>query len=318
MPHFAEMVFQLGGVPTLASIPFGPLARYYFVDKTNGSDGNDDRSLDHAMATIAAAYAKTISGRHDTIFIVGTSSNNIASTLTWSNSQTHLIGICAPTGIAQRARIFQTSGTTNVSPLLNITGSGCIFKNFYIFQGVDAGSLIDVAVTGGRNYFENVHFAGCAAAANAINGGASLSLSGDENRFVHCTIGVDTSSNAAGCTGLLFPSAANAARNVFETCLFLMNAAHKGAYHVEAIGNTSLQRYTVFRHSLFLNYNVVAFSINTVFAIPGASTGWIVLDDCWAHGADDWEDADTGYVLANSDVMTSGGNSGLLLATTVS
>jgi len=108
-------------------------------------------------------------------YIAGTSSITLSAALTWSNSYTHLIGICAPTRTAQRARIFQLSTLTGASPLITISGSGCIFSNLYVFQGVnDATSLINVSVTGGRNYFENVHFAGGGHAAQAIDGGAAL------------------------------------------------------------------------------------------------------------------------------------------------
>jgi len=319
MPHFADMVYQLGGLPVMAGIPYSQDAKYYFVDAANGSDSNDGLSLDHALATIIAAEDKCVANHHDTVFyIAGSSSVTMTAALTWDKSYTHLIGICAPSAFSQRARIFQLSTLTNASPLLNITASGCIFKNFYIFQGVnDAGSLINVGVTGGRNYFENVHFAGGGHATCAIDASASLSLSGSENMFNHCTIGVETANHATGATGLLF-GGTNATRNVFDDCIFQTWAVNKNVFHVEVTGVTSIQRYNYFRRCLFLNQNH-SYSIDTVFELVGGdtTTGFFILIDCFSHGADDWDDRDSGKVIAGMDVLTSGGASGQLLATTV-
>ena len=162
MTTFGDMVYQLGGLPVMAGVPFGPNAKYYFVDPANGSDNNSGTKPTEALAGLEAAYAKTVANQHDTIFyIAGSSGINLAAAMTWSKNYTHLIGVAAPTRVAQRARIFQTSTLTAASPLITISATGCIFKNLYIFQGVaDATSLINVSVTGGRNYFENVHFAG--------------------------------------------------------------------------------------------------------------------------------------------------------------
>lgn len=318
MPHFAEMVYQLGGLPVMAGIPFHPLAKYYFVDATNGSDGNDGLSLDKSLATLIAAEAKMVANHHDTLFIVGTSLNRLTAQLLWDKNYTHLIGICAPTGIAQRARIFQLS-TLDTSPLMDIQATGCIFKDFYIFQGVDkAASLINVAVSGGRNYFQNVHFAGGGHATMAINGCASLKLTGDENRFVHCTIGVDTISAATGVAGLLFSGAGSeASRNEFDDCTFQLFAGNKNVFHIEVDNVTAIQRYNIFKRCRFLNYNVGNYSMDTVIEVASA-TGFLMLEDCFSHGADDWDDHDSGVVVSNSDVLTAGGVAGQFQATVVS
>ena len=79
---------------------------------------------EEALAGIEAAEAKCVANQHDTVFYIGGSSgNNLAAALTWDKNYTHLIGICAPTMVAQRSRIFQTSTVTGASPLLNITAT---------------------------------------------------------------------------------------------------------------------------------------------------------------------------------------------------
>lgn len=316
MTTVSDMLYQLGGLPVMAGLPFSKNAKYYFVDPANGSDSNDGLSPDHALAGLEAAYAKTVANQHDTIFyIAGSTSINLAAAMTWSNSYTHLIGICAPSHVAQRARIFQTSTLTGASPLLTVSGSGCIFKNFYIFQGVnDATSLVNVSVTGSRNYFENVHFAGGGHAAQAINGGASLSIAGHENRFVECTIGVDTISAATGMMGIIFPAGAQASRNKFERCMVTMYAGHTGAGFVEVMDGTAIDRYTMFDNCQFINGNSDNFLMASAFVIPAYAANnstRILLKDCMIHGTSKLDADDRGVLYGNMNAVTGADGSGL-------
>ncbi len=315
MTTFSDLIKQLGGVPALSGVPFGVNAKYYFVDPANGNDSNDGLSLQTAVAGLEAAEDKCVANQHDTVFyIAGSSSNNLAAALTWDKNYTHLIGICAPTHAAQRARIFQTSTLTGASPLLTISATGCIFKNFYIFQGVDdATSLINVSVTGGRNYFENVHFAGGGHATQAINGGASLYLNGaEENLFVGCTIGVDTIPAATGMVALLMD--ASAQRNVFRDCHFSMLAGHTGAAFVEVVDTEGIDRYNIFDQCLFTNSNVANFSMASGFVIPAIAANRparLILKDCLIYGTTTLDVSDRGVLMGNMNAVTGADLSGV-------
>ncbi len=318
MTTVKDMLYQLGGSPVMAGIPFSKNAKYYFVDPANGSDGNSGLSPEEALAGIETAEGKCVANQHDTVFYIGGSSgNNLAAALTWDKNYTHLIGICAPTQVAQRSRIFQTSTVTGASPLLNITATGCIFKNFYIFQGVaDATSLINVQVTGGRNYFENVHFAGGGHATQAIDGGASLKLNGaDENTFVNCTFGVDTAVAATGLAAVLFDD--EATRNIFKGCNFTLYAGNAGAIFCEVVDNSGIDRYTIFDNCLFSNPSATGMS--QAFAIPAGMSpprGPMFLKDCWGYGFTDWDASDRGILYLSGGTATAGGYTGLFQAST--
>ena len=298
-------------------VPRGPNSQIYLVDPANGSDNNHGTSFNAPLASIEAAEALCTANQHDVVlYLSGSSGNNLAAALTWDKSYTHLIGWCAPTSIGNRARIFQTATLTGASPLLNITASGCVFKNFYIFQGVnDATSLINVQVTGGRNYFENVHFAGGGHAAMAINGGASLKLNAaEENRFVHCTIGVDTIASATGHVGLLLDGAAS--RNVFEDCHFSAFAGHTGAAWVEVADATGFDRYTIFRSCLFTNSNMTQFEMASGFVIPAIAANRparMFLYNCASYGAATWDASDRGVLMGNMDDVTPADTSGVMV-----
>jgi len=159
MTTFGDMLYQLGGVPALAGIPFGPKAKYYFVDPVNGDDGNPGTDLAKPLAGLEAAYAKCVADQHDTVFfIAGDTACNPAAAIDWAKDYTHLIGIGSPLhGVGQRCRILGLAATA-LSPLITVSGTGCIFKNLQFNNEYATGAVGVAVVTGLRNYFENVFF----------------------------------------------------------------------------------------------------------------------------------------------------------------
>lgn len=312
MTTVSDGLFQYGGQPVGGLLPFGPKSKSYFVDPANGSDLNDGLTPGTALAGLKAAYDKTVSGQNDVVYyIAGTGSVTLTAALTWANSYTHLIGVCAPTRTAQRARIFQLSTLTGASPLLTVSGSGCIFANLYIFQGVnDATSLINVSVTGGRNYFENVHFAGGGHATQAVDGGASLKLDGaEENTFVNCTVGVDTIDAGNGMSGILFDGEAH--RNVFENCTVRLRAGNAGANFVEVADATGIDRDNTFVNCRFLNNSATALTSGFVIPAGMGAPRKILLQDCMILGSTKLDANDRGVLYGNMNAVTGADLSGV-------
>ena len=297
----------------LIGIPRGPNSNVYIVDAANGSDSNPGTSFKKPLATIAAAYALCTANQHDVVLYLASSSGiNLSAALTWSKNYTHLVGWCAPTHVAQRSRIFQLSTLTGASPLLTISATGCIFRDFYIFQGVnDATSLINVSVTGGRNYFKNVHFAGGGHATMAIDGCASLKLDGaEENTFEDCTLGVDTIAAATGVTCLLFDGEAH--RNIFKNCRFTLYAGNAGANFVEVADNTGIDRYNIFENCMFIN-TVTGTALTSAFVIPAGmgAPRRLILKDCLGLGFSKWDANDRDVLFGNMNAVTGADLSGV-------
>ena len=229
MTNFADQLFQFGGMPVGGGmLPLlGGAGKVYFVDPANGSTGNDGLTHDHALKSVGAAYALTVDKSGDTIYLINdgnTSGSSRESTLpiTWSNDNVHLWGLCEPTGISQRSRITPVStDALTAAPVIDVTGNGNIFSNLQIAHfGADTNSIATqgVAVSGARNYFHNIHMVGIV---NDNTGdeaaGVDLLLDGgEENRFVHCTIGVDTVVRSTTNASVELTTAAK--RNVFEDC----------------------------------------------------------------------------------------------------
>jgi len=284
----------------------------YYLDPTDGNDSNDGKSPANAVLTLPVAYALLADGEHDILYyIAGTSSITLSAAFTWAKSHTHFIGVCAPTHAAQRARIFQLSTLIGASPLITISGSGCVFANLYVFQGVaDATSLINISVTGGRNYFENFHFAGGGHATQAVDGGASLKLDGaEENTFDGCTVGVDTIDAATGMMGLLFDGEAH--RNLFRGCIFRMRAGNTGAGFVEVADATGIDRDNTFDNCLFIN-NSTSNDMASAFVIPAMGEPRVLLlKDCMFHNVTKLDASDRGVLFGNMNAVTGADLSGV-------
>lgn len=248
----------------------------YFLDPANGSDSRNGKTPDKAFATLAAAEDALTANQNDIIYyLAGSSGATIASALTWDKNYTHLIGVCAPASVGQRARIFNSG---NLASLLTVSASGCSFQNIYIFQGGATAASGNVIVTGGRNYFRNVHFAGIGNATPAGNANAySLALTGAaENLFEDCTIGIDTIKRTAANNHLVIQS--DSKRNEFRNCRFLSWAEVNTYTLVKIAGGND--RWTLFDGCWFYN-----FWTNHVGTLLGAMTVTVTTThDVMIHG----------------------------------
>ena len=333
MTTFADQVQQFGGSP-VGGLPYswlmGPQSRVFFVSPYRtasatsgiGQDGNPG-TFNKPMKTVAAALEECTAGRGDIIYVMANSNaaadttEDISTTLTWDKDGTHLIGLTTPSIVSQRARFNQLSTATGVSPMVNITADNCTFANLQFFQGVaDATSLIDVQVTGQRNYFDNVHFAGVGNATMSAAGCCSLKLEGGaENVFRHCVIGVDTATMDADGVNLLCDTAAT--RNLFEDCLFQAYIDATGACHVKIADGTAIDRWLWFKNCQFISESTnKTVDMAEVFNIPaGISQGKIVLQNCSAlddGGAPVWTAGTEGIIWANMVAPAASAAGGLM------
>ena len=279
-------------------LPAGPYGNVFYVDAVYGDDSHDGLRPEKPLLTIPEAYDKCVAGQNDVVAVIA-GAYALTATLTWAKNYTHLVGLAAPTMTAVRARIYNEA-TEGLTPLLNITATGCIFKDFYIFQGVDeAVANINVQVSGGRCTFKNVHFAGGGHASQAIDGGASLRLVGSEGEhlFEDCTVGVDTIAQATGMSCLTIIG--GTPRNVFRRCHFISYAGAVGAAFVEWETLSAVDRYMIFEDCAFINTGTS--TMTQSFAMPAGAPAHrrVILLNCWSYGSDLWDFADRGYIYSN-------------------
>ncbi len=320
MTTFADGIYQFGGVPVGGIFTNG---RPIFVKPSSGADGQDGRSPDSALKTLAAALSMATAGKNDVVYLIAESNTASATTdyqsatLDWNKDLVHLVGIGAPACVSQRSRIAQLSTATGLTSLMTFSADACIVKNLQIFQGVaDATSLVAAKVTGTRNYLENVHFAGIGDATQSAAGCASLKLDGAaENVFKNCVIGVDTVDTDANGVNLLCDTAAT--RNKFEDCLFQLYITAAGACHVKIADATAIDRWLWFKNCQFMSMSTnKAVDMTEVFSVPaGIAQGKIVLQRCSAMndgGAPVWTAGTEGIIWADMVAPAASAAGGLM------
>jgi hypothetical protein len=310
------------GMPVLGGaggIPF--TGNYYFVNYATGADGNDG-SASSPMKTLSAAYTRCTSGNNDVVFIVGdggtAASQRLSATFTWAKNATHLIGVTAPTAIAQRARIAPLAATTAFASFFVVSGSGCMFANFSVFQGFDTGVASSIAWTnsGSRNYYANVQFGGMGDAASAQNAGSrSLKVTGSENTFDGCTVGLDTVTRTAANASL--EMSGGTTRNVFRDCLFPTYTSSATSVAIKVPAASDIDRFALFDRCVFINAVESGSTVMTGVVMMAASAGGMVLfKNCTSVGATTYGyDATTNGQAYVDGAVPTGATSGLAVAT---
>jgi len=262
----------MAGMP----VQFATTGQAFFLDPQNGSDSNDGKSPASAKKTLAAAYALLTANTNDVLyFIGGPTAAALTAALTWSKNYTHLIGLSANLpGVGQRCRVTG-SASADLTVLLTISASGCIFRNLQFFNGADAD--VDsgaVTVSGSRNEFTNCFIAGMGHATPGARAGSySLTVSGSENVFIDSSIGLETITRAAANADLVLTSAA--LRNKFVNCEIISMSDTAGHFAVAVAANSSR---TVFQDCLFFNFSVNhATALTDAISTPAAGVTWYVI-----------------------------------------
>ncbi len=281
-------------------------AKIYFVDPANGSDGNTGFSPDVAMNTVTAAYNKTVDTAGDVVYLLndgGTGgSAREAAGITWSNSNTHLVGLCAPS-INQRSRITPVTSATDVdafTPFITVSGSGNIFQNISLVQGnsEDEKASVGISCTGARNYFNNVSVQTGQHANQGDEVCYSVQLTGRENVFDQCYIGTDTISRGdnKASANVRFGSGSNdqATRNTFRNCFFAMFADDAEPLFISMQNENDAMRWNLFDDCNFINTGSSTLDAAVVWT---GTSSWLFLKDCAFFGMTDITAADAANVL---------------------
>jgi hypothetical protein len=317
MTTFGDQVYQYGGAPVGGLFtPAGD--EVYFVKPNSGNNQNQGKKPTDALATLQQAHTNINADKNGVVYLVsednsasGTTNRIAGATFTWSKDGTNIVGVASGGMIGSRARISNTADTTDVSPLMEWSASNGSMRNVHIFYGeADAGDLGAFLVSGERNYFKNCHFAGIGNATQDAAGAYSLSVSGDENLFEDCVIGIDTiGRGSAANSELLFPASGQATRNIFRRCIFL-TFADAATHQFITTGASGLDRWALFQECLFINpVDSTATAMTEAFDLSATQGGSIILQDCGLYGATEWDAGDTGNILivgASGTAATSG------------
>jgi len=287
----------------------------YFVDPVDGTAGGSGSEL-QPFNTVVEAFNNCVSGKNDCVIWIGKDNSSkweSSVAIDWNKNATHLFGACVDTLEGKRCRITQLASVTGISSLFKVSGENCIFANIRVDQGVnDATSLVAVEITGQRNKFINVEFAGIGHTTQNVASAASLLLNGTaENLFIDCVIGLDTVARNANPSEILIKNVAT--RNTFRNCIIKSYISAAGFPSVKLIDGTSIDRTLIFDNCMFmtdsLNQGVAQTS---VFSIPVITQGKIMLKNTSAitDGTAAWDSNSRGIIWNNAPAAaaTAGGN----------
>lgn len=289
-------------------IPF--TGNYYYVNPVSGADGNSGRSPALAFQTITAALSACTSGNNDVIFLIGNGASSgtarISATLAWNKDATHLVGIGSPSIIGQRARISHaaTAPTTAFTPMVLVTGSGCMFYNISIFEGfAESAAVVTWEDQGNRNAYINCSFQGMGNAtysADETGSACFLQTGGGEHILDTCTFGVDTVARTVANANVRLRS--EAARMTFRNCLFPIYATNADVLAVDANASTSLNRWALFDTCNFINaQNIAGETTMTVAAVGNAAqNGVLLFTNCVRNNITDYGASGDLIKIANS------------------
>lgn len=230
-----------------------------------------------------------MSGHNDVLVLIGngaaSGSARIAS-FTWAKSAAHLIGICAPSALSQRARIANatTAGLTMTANFFTVSGSGCLFQNISWFHGAGAGQTgiaadICLTLTGTRCAFVNCDIEGMGDTTASADAGSRCILisGGGEHIFSHCNIGLDTVARTNANASVELKS--GTVRNIFEGCTFLSLSTDGLQYMILANAAAALDRWVLCRGCIAISAVGSTGTAQAVFAKLAASSGGILVFD---------------------------------------
>ena len=323
MTTFADGVYQYGGVPVGGLFSTG---KAWFVKPSTGSDGNSGKSPDRALKTLATALSKATANSGDVVYLIAESNTASATTdyqstaLDWNKDGVHLVGVGCTTMIGQRSRISNLStATAIVSGLFIVSADNCVIKNIEVFQGQGGtnptGASIAVSVTGQRNHFINCQISGIGHSELDDATSRSLKVSGSENTFSHCYIGLDTIIRGTATSEVEI--AATAARNVFEDCIF---NSYTSLTTFKAVAATTLERFVLFKDCMFIAVQGITSAVAPTGAIGNTTpNGQINMLGCGVFGYADVTTADDSatYLLSYSGLAANVVDQGVAKGTDV-
>lgn len=296
-------LYQYGGVPV--GTPFMHTGRAFFVKPSTGSDGNDGKTPARALKTLAKALSLATANRGQCVYMIAESNTASATTdyqstvLDWNKDGVHLVGVGSSPMIGQRSRISNLStATAIVSGLLIVSANNCIVKNIEVFQGQGGtnptGASIAVVVSGQRNHFVNCQISGIGHSELDDATSRSLSVTGSENTFSHCYLGLDTTIRATATAEV----AVSGTRNIFEDCIFNTYTSLT-TFKILVVG--AADRFVLLKNCTLIAVNGITSAVSPTGAIDsGSVNGRVLVHNSAVFGCDNVTTADDTKTLVSA------------------
>lgn len=290
----------LNALNALGSAFFPTTGNSFFVNPRLGNDATGDGTAQLPYKTLRQALSQCVANQNDVVYLVASSNTASATTdylsanLDWNKDLTHLIGLNGGGAIGQRSRISNLSTAAAMDPMLTVSANGCLVQNIAVFQGTPGSGTTSIAVqvSGDRNHFVNCSISGCGGATADVAGSRSLKLSGSENTFDGCYIGLDTVIRGTMTAEVEISAGA---RNIFRDCHF---DSYTSLTTFKAITvATGCDRFVRFENCMFTAVQNITSAVSATGAI-GITTmnGQVIMMNPYVYGYDQIVTADNAYV----------------------
>jgi len=267
------------GIPVTGSLPMvlgaNGAGNIYFVDATNGSDGNKGLSADQAFKTLPVAYVAAVSG--DTIALSTNSTHSLTAGIAWTKSRINLVGMDFFGRLVQQGAKVQLATAATTAYVLKVTGTRNSFSNIKFIQGATASTGLHVLEEGGEgSLYQNCSFVFGVGDNLDLTTATEVLCGSDSGTYDNCTFGSDTLVTSAARAvftidqvgGFEFKS------NILRDCIWMVSSSDADALLLKVAANTDVL-YT----NLFINPIMMA-SIDAAggiaLTIAGASASSLV------------------------------------------
>jgi len=280
------------GIPVLNNLPValgaGGLGKIYYVDATNGSDGNTGREPSAAFKTVAKALSVVTSNNHDVVVLSANSGHAVTAMLDISKNRVHFIGLDGRTGFGMGARARVTMGVTTAATdiaVMKNTGVGNTFTNIkFDSSNTVAESLYTVAEGGEYTVYNQCEFY----KSTDLDGTAAAEVlnNGDSTQWIRCTFGSTANIIADDKIrpNMLLTATLSGKKmrdNIIDQCLFLVKSAGTEAVRIYGANATDVERMLLVKDSIFLSNSLGAATPAHAVGFGAAQTqGSVILKDC--------------------------------------
>lgn len=307
MTTFADQLYQMGGVPVGGLFTPG---RAIFVRPGTGSDANDGKKPNRAVATLAKALSLATADKGDVVYLIAEGNSAAATTdyqstaLDWNKDGVHLVGIGANPLIGKRSRIAQLSTVKTIEDLVTVSANNCIIKNIAIFQGVASSTATSpraLVVSGQRNVFIDCDIQGNGDTGGSTDtaGARSLAVTGAENSFINCYLGLDTVIRATQTCEI---DCANA-RNVFDKCV-VNSYTSLSTFKALTTTSSSTGRDIILRDTMISAVLNITSAVAPTGAIAHAQSGSVLMHNSGVYGYADVASSDNTYIKVLAPIST--------------
>lgn len=246
------------GVPVAGSIPVvlgvSGIGKIYFVDATNGSDGNTGLSPAQAVRTVAKAYAYAASG--DTIALSTSATHTLTAVLNHTKSRINWIGLDFSGRQVQQGAKIQLGGAIDAAYVIKNTGVRNSFVNIkFIMASTHANALTVMQEGGEGTLWQNCSFVFGVADNLDETTSHEVVAGSDSATYLNCTFGCDTLLTSAARSVFHIDQVTASQEfksNILQNCNFIISSSSSTATFVrlDAVGDVLFSN--VFKDCTFI------------------------------------------------------------------